>query len=201
MVILKTGRRRKSKGSVKSERQEAPKASPSFVLTVDMPPSVNKLYIKRMGGGLALSKVANRFREGVKKKISKRMAELSVFPSEDHEIPYTVEITAYFQSLENPGWFERFAVDSFYAKDSKDGKHKKGELKHKKGDRKAKTRYKKVDIDNRIKFVQDCVIAGLGIPGDEQVFEGTQRKVHTKVLERMEVIVTVADRARFFSWG
>lgn len=165
-----------------------------------MPPSVNKLYIKRRGGGLALSKVANKFREGVKKVVSKQMAALSVFPSEDHEVVYDIDLTAYFQSLENPGWFERFTKDSFYTKDSKDGKHKKGELKHKNGDRKAKTRYKKVDIDNRVKFVQDCVTAALGIPGDEQIFEGTQRKVHTKGMECMDVIVTVVDRARFFSW-
>jgi Holliday junction resolvase RusA-like endonuclease len=166
---------------------------------LDMPPSVNALYIKRKGGGVALSAAANRYREHVKKMLAKRMVDLSVFPAKDHEVPYRVEVECRMANLENPGWFERFTKDSFYTKDSKDGKHKKGDLKHKKGDRKAKTRYKVVDVDNRIKFVQDCVIQGIGIPGDEQVFENVARKVCWRTgKEHVVVKVSVEQKSKFF---
>jgi len=79
----------------------------------------------------------------VKKIIVGMMAEVSKFPSEDFELVYGIDITCYMNSLENPGWFERYDRDTYYTKDSKetgkDGKpkNKKGELKNKAGDRKA----------------------------------------------------------------
>lgn len=145
-----------------------------------------------------MSEAANKYREHVKKVVRSRHVELSVFPAEDQSLIYGVELVCYMNKLENPNWFERFTKDSFYTKDSKDGKHKKGELKSKKGDRKATRRYKQVDVDNRVKFVQDCVIKGLGIPDDSQVFEGTQRKIQVTECERVTVRVYVADREKFF---
>ena len=173
---------------------------PSITFKLDMPPSVNALYIKRKGGGIALSDAANKYREHVKKVMSKKMVELSIFPAQDHEVIYSVDLECRMEILENPGWFERFEKDTFYTKDSKDGKHKKGDLKNKKGDRKAKTRFKKTDVDNRMKFVQDCVISGIGFRGGEQVFENTARKVRWRSGEEHVVItVKVEDRDRFLN--
>lgn len=171
-----------------------------------MPPSVNALYIKRRGGGLALSKAANKYREHVKHEMNKRMGEISVFPT-DMETVYRILLVCHMQNLENDGWFQAYEKDTYFQKDSKernkDGspKNKKGALKARKGDRKAATRYKKVDVDNRVKFVQDCVVKGLGIPDDSQIFEGTQRKVWTDGPEYVEVTMTVVDRDQFFSNG
>lgn len=148
---------------------------------------------------MALSKAANQYREHVKKVISGQMAQVSVFPAEDPEIVYGVELVCHFEALENPGWFEFFSKDAFYSKDTKDGSHKKGDLKARKGDRKAKSRYKKIDVDNRVKFVQDCVTKGLGIPDDAQIFEGTQRKIKARNGEKITVTIYVADRSKFFA--
>lgn len=200
MVELRGARSRARPSTRSVDRSEA---GSSFTIELDMPPSVNKLYVKRRGGGLALSKVANKYREHVKKVLAGRMAELSVFSAEDPEVCYSFDITCHFAQLENPGWFERYTQDGYYTKDSKEKKpngqpkHLKGELKHRAGDRKAATRYKKIDVDNRVKFVQDCVVRGIGIPDDSQVFEGAQRKVKARDREKVVVTTSVVMRDRF----
>ena len=166
-----------------------------------MPPSTNKLYFKSPRG-LVLTKTARLYREHVKKEFAKRMAELSVFPAQDPEICYEVDLKIYMKNLENPGWFKFYTKTTYYTKDErgKNGKllHQAGDVKNQKGDRKAKTRYKIVDVDNRVKFVQDCTMRSLGVPGDEQVFKNTQSKIQTKDKERVEVTVWVADHDQFF---
>lgn len=140
-----------------------------------------------------MSETANKYREHVKKVLSTKMAELSIFPAGDKEVLYGIELVCFFEKLENPGWFERYTKDTFFTK----GKDK-GKQKAKKGDRKAESRYKRVDVDNRVKFVQDCVVKGLGIPDDAQIFEGTQRKVQATDGEKVEVTMYVVERSRFF---
>ena len=172
-----------------------------------MPPSVNKLYTRTRHGGRALTKEAHRFREHVKKVVSRNLAEVSMFPSEDQELTYGVDFTFWFSELENPGWFKSFPRDSFYQKDSKakgaDGKpkHKKGELKHRMGERMAKTRYKQIDVDNRLKFIQDCLVECLGIPDDSQIFKGSQKKMRCGGLDYVDSTIFVTDRGAFFPEG
>jgi len=176
---------------------------PKIELTFDMPPSVNKLYQARRGGSKALTDAARQYREHVKHVVGQNIAEVSAFPSEDPALLYAMVVDCFFSDLENPGWYQHWAKDGRYAKDHKDkgGKviHKKGELKHKAGDRKAKTRFKVIDADNRIKFLQDAVIKALGIPGDEQVFQVTIRKFPTKGLPRVEVFIAVEDYDTYFN--
>lgn len=160
-----------------------------------MPPSTNKLYQKRRGGGLALSETAKKFERGVKKVIAANSEMMSAFPV-DPELVYQFELALYFEKLENPGWFDVWSKDGYYTKDSKDGKHKKGELKHRAGERKAKTRYKRVDYDNRIKFLQDCIAKSVGID-DSQIFRGIPEKRESPN-ERAVVRMMVIDRDQFF---
>lgn len=130
---------------------------------------MNRLYVRRKGGGVALTKEAHRYREHVKKVVMENLHEVSNLPV-DLETQYSFHVTVYFKALENAGWWETFS---------------RGE---KKGQRKAATRYKKIDVDNRVKFIQDCVIKSLGIPDDSQVFEGSQRK---RVGEEEAAVVVV----------
>jgi hypothetical protein len=127
-----------------------------------------------------------------------RMGKVMSFPT-GPELIYRFEIICYFDALENPGWFEYWDRDVYYAKDSKDGKHRKGELKYRSGERKAVTRYKRIDYDNRIKFLQDCISHSIGIPDDAQIFVGHQEKREDANNPRAEVAVSVeADISRFF---
>lgn len=160
-----------------------------------MPPSANALYQHRRGGGLALSKQAKEFKERVKGIISNRLHDIIRFPV-DQELIYTIHITVYLEKLENPGWFEFWKEDTYF----KRGK-RKGELKGRAGERKAKSRYKEVDYDNRIKFLQDCIVTAIGIPNDAQIFRGTGEKRQDANNPRAEVWIKLADRSEFFVEG
>jgi len=135
----------------------------------------------------------------VKHAVVESIGKVMSFPT-DPELIYRFDMIAYFEALENPGWFEFWEEDKFYTRDTKDGKHRKGELKCQKGERKAKTRYKQVDVDNRIKFLQDCVSKSIGIPDDSQIFVGYQEKREDPDNPRLEVTGTVEeDTSRFFA--
>lgn len=134
----------------------------------------------------------------MKHVVVEQLGKVMSFPT-DPELIYRFDMIAYFDSLENPGWFEFYEKDTYYTKASKDGKHKKGELKNRKGERKAKTRYKRIDVDNRVKFIQDCVSKSVGIPDDAQIFIGSQEKREDPDNPRVEVTVSVVtDTDRFF---
>ena len=164
----------------------------------ELPPSTNRLYQRRRGGQIALTEEAQRFKERVKNVVVQSMGTVMSFPT-DPELIYRFDIVTYFEALENPGWFETYADDGYYTKDSKDGKHKKGDLKHRRGEKKATTRYKRVDYDNRIKFLQDCVSKSIGIPDDSQIFVGHQEKREDPDNPRAEITVSVeTDVSRFF---
>ena len=151
-----------------------------FRTTLQMPPSANHLYQRRRGGGVALSEMARQFQEDVKRHIHDFLPELTRFPVTQETI-YEMNISLYFDKLENPGWFEVYA---------------KGPQR---GERKAKTRYKTIDYDNRIKFLQDCLVRAIGIPNDSQIFRGVQEKREDSDNPRAEVVVRVRDRSDFFT--
>lgn len=90
------------------------------------------------------------------------------------ETVYTFSITLYFPALENEGWYQT----------------------GKSGEKLAKTRYKRIDYDNRIKFLQDCVSSSLGID-DSQIFKGVQEKREDPLNSRAEVEIQVADVTDF----
>lgn len=147
---------------------------------------------------MALTEEAQRLKIRVKHAVIGVIGTVMAFPT-DPELIYRFDLIAYFEALENPGWFEFWKEDKYYTRDTKDGRHKKGELKHHKGERKAKTRYKRIDLDNRIKFLQDCVSKAIGIPDDSQIFIGHQEKREDPDNPRVEVRVTVErGHSRFF---
>ena len=165
-----------------------------------MPPSVNKLYKRVRNNQIALTEEARQYRNQVKKLMASRMADISAFPAGNQEVVYRFTMVCYFTELENPGWFEVYTKDHIAQKDKRNKKtgviiHQAGDILHKKGERKAKARYKEIDVDNRVKFAQDTVIKGLGIPSDSQVFENVLRK-HKCPVDRDEhilVIIQVMD--------
>jgi len=152
---------------------------------------VNQLYSKTRGGGRALTKEAVRFREGVKQVVVDNLHALNI--STGLETVYQFELRVYFDALENPGWFEKWETDTYVTRGEN-----KGQLKSRAGERKAKTRYKIIDVDNRVKFLQDCVVKSLGIPDDCQVFRGIQEKYEDPSNPRAEVTVSVVERDQFF---
>lgn len=152
---------------------------------VPMPPSTNALYVRRRGkrGAVALSDVARAYRETVKQIVSRQLISASrIVTNADgygSEI-YGVEIVACIPELENPAWFEGKTVT-------------RGQFQ---GQLRVKLRYKRIDIDNRIKFVQDWVTKCVGMADDSIVFENVARKVEASQ-ESMSVSIYKLDRAGF----
>jgi hypothetical protein len=145
--------------------------------------------------------VAKAFDEDVKAIVHQHLAKLSNFPVSMDDV-YEMELILYFDRLENPGWFEKWDTNKYYTKDiipkrRKTPLHKKGDLKARAGERKAKTRYKIIDYDNRIKYLQDCVAKIVGIPDDSQIFRvlGEKREGGNP---RAEVRIRVLNRDEFF---
>lgn len=162
-------------------------------MCLELPPSTNKLYQKTRGGGLALSAAAKRYKNQVKNVVGQPMnlASLTRFPV-GPDVVYLLRVYLYFPLLENPGWFEFWEEDTYVTR----GKQK-GELKGRKGERKAKTRYKVVDYDNRIKFMQDCLANAIGF-NDCQIFRAEQEKREDPDNPRAAVFLKIIDREEFF---
>jgi hypothetical protein len=130
---------------------------------------------------LILSKEAKVFRERLQQRMVDELPNLVHFPT-GQDIIYRFDTILYFRSLENVGWHETYTK----------GKNK--------GKRKAASRYKKIDVDNRVKFLQDSVMASLGVD-DSHVFVGYQEKHEDPEDPRAEVTLTVVSRDRFFHTG
>jgi Holliday junction resolvase RusA-like endonuclease len=150
-----------------------------------MPPSVNALYVKRgRGKGLALSDKATAFREHVKKTMQKQIAAIGRFmPDSTGYGPeiYGLSCVFYFNELENPVWFEqkRFTKGA-----------RKGELK-------VKLRYKRIDTDNRLKFLQDWMTKCLGLSDDALVFRVVAEKRQTDGEEHVVAVLFRLERDGF----
>jgi Holliday junction resolvase RusA-like endonuclease len=149
-----------------------------LVMDLDMPLSVNKLYRRGRHGMVILSDEAKAYHEYVKRQLGDQYLHLlHQFPI-GPEIVYGLSLSFFFEELENRGWFEYFT---------------KGE---KKGQRKAQTRFKIVDVDNRIKFLQDVITKTVGIPNDAQIFVAHQRKAKGK-RDHVVVRLYVSDPSYF----
>lgn len=157
------------------------------VLKFDMPPSVNEQFIKtrkrqNMKSGMALADVAKKFKNHVKARVAQHPAiALGQFPTQDPEVAYRLEIALCFKKLENEGWFQQF----------KRGKNA--------GQRKAQTRYVRVDTDNRVKFLKDCLCKSMGIPDDCQIFEDQVWKVKVEGEAYVMVRLTVVDEEDYIN--
>lgn len=141
---------------------------PGVVLTVrypTLPPSSNHIYFPHPKGGMRKTPEArawqNRFIAQVGqdhlfsiKKIQD-MAEIGMV--------FTFEVTLLLElkDIVNPGWVKRWTRDC-------KGGHK--------GQRKAETRYKKVDVTNRFKLIEDAMASALGID-DSTTFVATGKKL------------------------
>lgn len=130
----------------------------SDVLNVElpMPPSVNKLYYVR-NGRKALSAEGRALKEQMRTIVSLASATNAAAADIDNT-PLTLHLAFFFPEIENRGWSQK----------------------------KATARYKRVDVSNRVKLVEDAVCEALGIDDSAFMFvhlskqEGASR-VHVRV--------------------
>lgn len=141
---------------------DGPTSAGKVELTLGLPPSANNLY-RHFRGSPKLTAVARKYAAHVKEAIGDQLL-LSKFKAGDVRKAYLIDITVWLESVENKGWAEG----------------------------KTKTRFREVDVDNRVKFVQDCVVKGLNVPNDSQILEDRARKKQG-MPERVVVILEEID--------
>ena len=127
-------------------------------VTLEMPPTSNHIYTKAPGGGRMLTRLARSW----KKKAVGHMVRDSGLGFQDGLDPnkrYWVEFVFFFEAVENKGWNE------FY---------KKGE---KEGQRKAAMRWKKIDLSNRVKLLEDSVQEAVGVDDSATFAQVLQKNV------------------------
>ncbi len=109
-------------------------------LEVNMPPTLNKAYINTKKGR-RLTTHAKKTKESITKLVSFYILKKDINMSLYKDNQMTLTVDYYFKEVENKGW-----------------------------PKKAKFRYKKVDISNRIKLLEDAIADAIGI-GDENFFK------------------------------
>jgi len=133
-----------------------------------LPPSSNKIYIQRRQGGKALSKDSRYFLEKFKTEVvPKYLPRMQVIP--ENETIFEVEFLFFFETLINKG----FAVG------------------------KAKTRYKRIDVSNRVKLLEDALKDVLAVD-DSLFFRSTNEKLMSPGNARVEIVIRAIDDPREF---
>lgn len=135
-------------------------------IAFDLPPSSNKIYFR----GTSLRREAREYRERFKMHAAQYFGP--ALSSIDPSWVFGVHLGLYFESVENPGWF------------TKTGKGR------------PKDRYKRIDLDNRIKFVTDCLRDAIGVD-DSHIFESVQRKYQDSTRPRVEITLYRVNPASY----
>jgi Holliday junction resolvase RusA-like endonuclease len=110
-----------------------------------LPPSENRIRVHRRQGGQVYSKEARDYQTIFAEIIrSNYLIEVSRFLDGHTDTSvYSVSMIFHFETLVNSGWETK----------------------------KAKTRYKKMDVGNRRKLIEDCLSSALGVIDDSLFFE------------------------------
>lgn len=144
-----------------------------FVVLPWLPPSSNHIYVSRRGGPRFLTKEAAAFKTKVISHIQANcMAQITRL---DRTAIYQVWYAFYFP-------FEQLINKSF-------GSGKKGS---------SETRYKRMDVENRLKLVADSLATAIGID-DCQFFEGGHTKLCNTLVggvDQVQIFLTTMDPRR-----
>lgn len=135
-----------------------------------IPPTSNKLYFR----GTMLTAVAREYAESFSQFAMQRFG--SEILEMDTSALYALHLRFFMHGLENQSWNNPKVAPS----------------------RRAKTRYKRIDLSNRIKLLEDCIRDALDID-DSQTFAASQEKhqIPSDQPERVEIIIQRVDPRLF----
>lgn len=151
----------------KSQVQVEPDLKELTVTYDILPPTSNRIYFK----GTILTREAREYAERFSHHVRQYLP--SIFRL-DPEAAFHVELYFYFPSLENDTWNDPKVAPS----------------------KRAKQRYKKIDLDNRIKLLLDCFRDAIGID-DSQVFSSSQEKRQDPIHPRVEILLRAVSPELF----
>lgn len=135
-----------------------------------VPPTSNRLYFR----GTRLTEVSRKYAEDFAKFMMQNHG--SEILEMDRDSVYALHLKFFLHRLENARWNDPKCPPS----------------------KRPKTRYKRLDLSNRIKLLEDCIRDALDID-DCQTFAGSQEKhqVPDSEPERVEIIVQRVDGRLF----
>lgn len=138
-----------------------------------IPPTSNKLYFR----GTQLTATARQYAESFSQYVAQRYgAEILEL---DTQAIYALHLRFYMHGLINPSFGNPKIAPS----------------------RRAKTRYKRIDLSNRIKLLEDCVRDAIDID-DSQTFAASQEKHQVPESEPERVVILVQrTEPSFFGLG
>lgn len=113
-------------------------------VALPMPPTSNHIYINQRGGGRVKTNEARSWQNRAVKEIM-RSTGLAMQTGFDPTCRYWLDLCFYFEEVTNKGWSE------FYTRGPK------------KGLRKAETKWKKIDLSNRLKLLEDTLKIAVGV--------------------------------------
>ena len=134
-----------------------------------LPPSSNNIYKNIPGRGRMLSSAASQFQLRSMRIIQQEGRAALLKLAQD--VPYQLELIFYFDAIENAGWYETW---------TRGGKT---------GERKAATRFKRMDLSNRIKLLEDVVAKAIGLDDSHTFRLVVEKKLDAKN-PRVEVGLT-----------
>jgi Holliday junction resolvase RusA-like endonuclease len=129
-----------------------------------LPPTSNKIYFR----GTTLTRVAREYAEGFAKHAAQNHLH-QISQMNQHGI-FALHLRFYFESLENETWNNPNVRQS----------------------KRAKDRYKKIDLTNRIKLLEDCVRDAIDID-DSRTFAASQEKHQDPGNTRVEIFVNEVE--------
>lgn len=130
----------------------------------ELPPSSNKIYFR----GTILTRKAREYAERFSFTVTREYLHLlnDIDPSKI----YAISIHFYFESVLNETFNDPRVPEQ----------------------KRAKTRYKKVDLSNRVKLLEDCVRDAIGVD-DSHTFEMQTVKLMDRTNPRVEIFVRDVD--------
>jgi len=132
----------------------------------EIPPTSNKLYIRGTIKTQAARIYLNQFVSTVIREHGPEINKL------DPNSAYWVYLRFYFKALQNKNW------------------------NHPDPRKRPKSRYKKIDLDNRVKIIVDSIKTAIGID-DSQIFAAGQDKFEDPSNQRVEVFLEAIDPERY----
>lgn len=99
-----------------------------------LPPSVNQAYVNLRGGGRTLSSTGKKFKNETKTLLSRKYPQQLKRLAALHDEQVLIRARFYFPIIQNAGW-----------------------------PAKAKNRYKRIDLSNRFKLLEDVLVEVTGV--------------------------------------
>lgn len=136
---------------------------PLHIVYPELPPSSNKIYFR----GTILTRKAREYAERFQYYVTRNYLHLINQLRVGETTVFTVGIHFYFEELTNKSWHNPKVPEK----------------------KRAQTRYKKLDLSNRVKLLEDCIRDSLGID-DSLTFEMHTLKSQDPKNPRVEIFVS-----------